>query len=219
MSLVLVLANQYGIVMTADKRLTLNPKPTPDGQALLYSSLNYQQKVFTTKSGHGIAYTGNLIADDGSPISAIIKKFLLILSASSISIQEELSALKTELKIHATSQNIIMIGAAVKNGICEVFQTTLVDDKIEEITNENGICISAIGDNKIALELMSQQQINSNCLLFSLQEGVNYLRFINATASKLQYYNGWLQSISESCDVLVINETHAQWIKSPEILS
>ena len=42
MSLAMVLANQYGIVMSADKRMTLAPK-TSDGQTFLYPSLNHQQ--------------------------------------------------------------------------------------------------------------------------------------------------------------------------------
>ena len=36
MSLAMVLANQYGIVMSADKRMTLAPK-TSDGQTFLVS--------------------------------------------------------------------------------------------------------------------------------------------------------------------------------------
>ena len=40
MSLAMVLANQYGIVMSADKRMTLAPK-TSDGQTFLYPSLKY----------------------------------------------------------------------------------------------------------------------------------------------------------------------------------
>lgn len=39
MSLAMVLANPYGIVMTADRRLTLKPKKTYDNMYVLYPTL------------------------------------------------------------------------------------------------------------------------------------------------------------------------------------
>ena len=66
---------------------------------------------------------------------------------------------------------------------------------------------------------MSGQHDTSNCLTFPLQEGIDYLRFINRTTSKLQYYNGELQSISEECDVLVIENDGAKWITSQDHLT
>ena len=180
MSLAMVLANQYGIVMSADKRMTLAPK-TSDGQTFLYPSLNHQQKLFMTKSGHG-------------------------------------KGLKNALKQYTKEKQITLVGAEINNGKRQVFTLTLTDKNIEKNTNEEGLCLLSRGDCSFAEMLMSFQSRNSNCVHFSLQESINYLRFVNSTVAKLQYYNGNLQSVSEECDVLVLTPKEAKWVISPETL-
>lgn len=96
MSLAMVLANQYGIVMSADKRMTLAPK-TSDGQTFLYPSLNHQQKLFMTKSGHGIAFTGTLTLDDGTATTVVIKNAIAKYNSPRTSVLDELKGLKTRL--------------------------------------------------------------------------------------------------------------------------
>ena len=97
MSLAMVLANQYGIVMSADKRMTLAPK-TSDGQTFLYPSLNHQQKLFMTKSGHGIAFTGTLTLDDGTATAVVIKNAIAKYNSPRTSVLDELKGLKNALK-------------------------------------------------------------------------------------------------------------------------
>lgn len=96
MSLAMVLANQYGIVMSADKRMTLAPK-TSDGQTFLYPSLNHQQKLFMTKSGHGIAFTGTLTLDDGTATAVVIKNAIAKYNSPRTSVLDELKGLKNAL--------------------------------------------------------------------------------------------------------------------------
>lgn len=218
MSLAMVLANQYGIVMSADKRMTLTPK-TSDGQTFLYPSLNHQQKLFMTKSGHGIAFTGTLTLDDGTATAVVIKDAIARYSNPRTSVLDELKNLKMVLKQRTKDGKITLVGAEIKNGKRQVFTITLTGEDIEKNTNEEGLCLLSQGDCSLAEMLMSFQSRNSNCAHFSLQEGINYLRFINKTVARLQYYNGELQSISEKCDILVVTSESCKWITSPEILS
>lgn len=217
MSLAMVLANQYGIVMSADKRMTLAPK-TSDGQTFLYPSLNHQQKLFMTKSGHGIAFTGTLTLDDGTATAVVIRNAIAKYNSPRTSVLDELKGLKNALKQYTKEKQITLVGAEINNGKRQVFTLTLTDKNIEKNTNEEGLCLLSRGDCSFAEMLMSFQSRNSNCVHFSLQESINYLRFVNSTVAKLQYYNGNLQSVSEECDVLVLTPKEAKWVISPETL-
>jgi hypothetical protein len=218
MSLAIVLANEYGIVMSADRRLTLAPKNASDNMSMLYPSLDHQQKIFLTKSGHGIAYVGSLTLQGGTHTTAVIKNTISTFTDPATSIVQELAVLREKLKQYANGTYICLLGACTSNKGYEVFKTTLKNDTIESITDEDGIGLAAEGDNSIATMLMAHQSDSPHCLHFSLQEGINYLRFINETTSKLQYYNGELQSVSKECDVLVIDSNGARWVTSPEEL-
>ncbi len=218
MSLAIVLANEYGIVMSADRRLTLAPKNASDNMSILYPSIDHQQKIFLTKSGHGIAYVGSLILQGGTHTTAVIKNTISAFTDPATSIVQELAVLREKLKQYANGTYICLLGAGTSNKGHEVFKTTLENDTIESITDEDGVGLTAEGDNSIATMLMAHQSDSPHCLHFSLQEGINYLRFINETTSKLQYYNGELQSVSKECDVLVIDSDGVRWVTSPEEL-
>lgn len=219
MSLAMVLANPYGIVMTADRRLTLKPKKTYDNMYVLYPTLSHQQKLFMTKSGHGIAYVGDLTLSNGTPATIIIKDVISKFTNPTAPVAEELSILKDRLIQYTNNNCSVLIGAGINDNRHEIFKTNLSNQSIESITDKDGFCIMAEGDYIIANMLMSGQHDTSNCLTFPLQEGIDYLRFINRTTSKLQYYNGELQSISEECDVLVIENDGAKWITSQDHLT
>lgn len=218
MSLAMVLANQYGIVMSADKRMTLAPK-TSDGQTLLYPSLNYQQKLFMTKSGHGIAFTGTLTLDDGTATAVVIKNAIAKYNNSRTSVLDEIQGLKTILKQRTKQGQIILLGAEIKNNKKQTFTVSTTDDNIGKNTDEESVYIVTRGDDAIAQALVSIQGVNLNFSYFSLQDSINYLRFINSTVATLQYYNGDLQSISRECNILVITIEGAKWVTSPELLT
>lgn len=215
MSLAMVLANQYGIVMSADKRMTLAPK-TSDGQTFLYPSLNHQQKLFMTKSGHGIAFTGTLILDDGTATAVVIKNAIAKYNSPRTSVLDEIQGLKTILKQRTKQGQIILLGAEIKNNKKQTFTVSTTDDNIGKSTDEESVYIVTRGDDAIAQALISIQGTNLNFSYFSLQDSVNYLRFINNTAATFQYYNGDLQSISKECNILVITTEGAKWITPPE---
>lgn len=218
MSLAMVLANPYGIVMTADRRLTIGPKEITNNVFFLSPSLNHQQKLFLTKSGHGIACVGMITLPDGITVTTIIKEAISAFTDPSVSVFQELEYLKNELMQHMNSKDTVLIGVGIQQKKHEIFKTTLSVNDIENLTDKDGFCIKAEGDTTIANTLIAGQYNTSNCTLFSLQECINYLRFINSTSSKLQYYNGDLQSISEECDVLVVDNDGARWITSQEDL-
>ena len=53
---------------------------------------------------------------------------------------------------------------------------------------------------------------------FPLQESIDYLRFLTRSVAGLQHYAQMNQTVSEACDVLVIQSSGTEWITSPEVL-
>ena len=53
MSLAITLANQYGIVMSADRRLTTTVTDEKTNEKESFVLTEYEQKIFLTNSGHG----------------------------------------------------------------------------------------------------------------------------------------------------------------------
>jgi len=134
----------------------------------------------------------------------------------SLSIEDELRLLKQELLAIAGKRNVVLIGAAISNGNRIVLSTSLVSEAITELTNENGNCLAFSGESEILIKLTDMFPVERNA--FPLQESINYLRFLTRSVAGVQHYAQINQTVSEECDILVIQDIGAQWITSPETL-
>ena len=207
MSLAITLANQYGIVMSADRRLTttVTDEKTKENESFILTE--HEQKIFLTNSGHGITYTGASSLENGEKTSCIIRNLLAGL-APTLTIEEELRSVRERLQSVADKRNVILIGAAIANNHRCVFSTSLIS------TDES--CLSFSGESGTIRKLTDMFPVNFSA--FPLQESINYLRFLTRSVAGLQHYAQMNQTVSEDCDVLVIRDSGAQWITSPDIL-
>lgn len=214
MSLALALANSYGITMCADKRTSFTKISPASERPLLFSSFDGIQKLFMTKSGHGIAYTGTLILSDGVSISAEIAKAINSLPSNGITVQEELTIIKQHLRQHGIIQDSVVdfIGAEISNGANNIVCTKLAEDTFTPMVDSTGIGMCYSGEEQISVGLLNF--VNSNIAIFSPQLSVDFLRFALQTVSGIQYYSGEPQTVSHDCDILFISQTGSQWITS-----
>lgn len=215
MSLAIVLSNPYGIVLSADRRLTTTISDEQTNSTESFVLTDHEQKIFLTKSGHGITYTGASGLENQTRTSCTIKRCLSQLNES-LSIEDELRLLKQELLAIAGKRNVVLIGAAISNGNRIVLSTSLVSEAITELTNENGNCLAFSGESEILIKLTDMFPVERNA--FPLQESINYLRFLTRSVAGVQHYAQINQTVSEECDILVIQDIGAQWITSPETL-
>ncbi|MBS6136373.1 MAG: hypothetical protein KH706_07520 [Faecalibacterium prausnitzii] len=216
MSLAITLANQYGIVMSADRRLTTTVTDEKTNEKESFVLTEYEQKIFLTNSGHGITYTGASSFKNGEKTSCIIRNFLVGL-APTLSIEEELLSVKERLKSIAGERNVILLGAAIDSrNIRRVFATSLISAELTDHISTNGSCLSFSGESDTLKKLTDMFPVNYSA--FPLQESINYLRFLTRSVAGLQHYAQINQTVSEDCDILVLRDSGAQWITSPEIL-
>lgn len=187
----------------------------PFGTNGVHHRLCKADQLIAALCGHGITYTGASGLENQTRTSCTIKRCLSQLNES-LSIEDELRLLKQELLAIAGKRNVVLIGAAISNGNRIVLSTSLVSEAITELTNENGNCLAFSGESEILIKLTDMFPVERNA--FPLQESINYLRFLTRSVAGVQHYAQINQTVSEECDILVIQDIGAQWITSPETL-
>lgn len=216
MSLAITLANPYGIVMSADRRLTTTVTDEKTKEKESFVLTEHEQKIFLTNSGHGITYTGASSFENGEKTSCIIRNFLAGL-APTLTIEEELRSIKERLQSVAGKRNVVLIGAAIVNNHRCVFSASLISDELTNHIPGGRHCLVFSGESNTVQKLTDMFSVNYSA--FPLQESVNYLRFLTRSVAGLQHYAEMNQTVSEGCDILVIRDSGAQWITSPDALS
>ena len=214
MSLAIALANQHGIVMSADKRVTLTVTNTESGESDSFVATDNEQKIFVTKSGHGIAYAGNSVLKDGSCTSEIIETKIRDMQPKKI--KEELYVIMNELMEHDKEATVFLIIAGIEDSKRHIYSMNSIANTIIENTDANGLGYTYLGEPKLASEIIDMVKHDRNNL--PLQDIINYLRFVNYTIAKIQYYGTTNQTVSEDCNILVIRNDTTTWQNSPYIL-
>lgn len=202
MSLVMAIANQNGIVVSADRRLTETHFYKDHENIVTHK--NHYRKLFVTNRGHAIASTGTAIFQDGTSVKDIICKAIETLNSKPLSIDEEFRFLKGELIKHSEpNNNIVLVMAGIENNQNVVMIENVKTSKFRNRVQDQDAFISA-GDNKLVSSMYSFSNIDLS--KFSVEQTVQYLEFINEITARLQKFSQNPQTVSEQCDILVIQK-------------
>ena len=211
MSLVMAIANKEGIVITADRRLTETHFYKDYESIVTYK--NHYRKLFVTNRGHAIASTGTAIFQDGTPVKDIICKAIETLNSKPLSIDEEFRFLKRGLIKHSEpNDNVVLVMAGIENNQNVVMIENVKTSKFRNRVQGQDAFVSA-GDNKLVSSMYSFSNIDLS--QFSVEQTVQYLEFINETTARLQKFSQNPQTVSEQCDILVIQKNRIYWKNEP----
>lgn len=211
MSLVMAIANKEGIVITADRRLT-ETHFYKDHESIVTHKDHYR-KLFVVNRGHAIAFTGTAIFQDGTSVKDIICKAIETLNSKPLSIDEEFRFLKRELVKHSEpNDNVVLVMAGIENNQNVVMIENVKTSKFRNRVQGQDAFISA-GDNKLVSSMYSFSSIDLS--QFSVEQTVQYLEFINETTARLQKFSQNPQTVSEQCDILVIQKNRIYWKNEP----
>lgn len=211
MSLVMAIANKEGIVITADRRLTETHFYKDYESIVTYK--NHYRKLFVTNRGHAISSTGTAIFQDGTPVKDIICKAIETLNSKPLSIDEEFRFLKRELVKHSEpNDNVVLVMAGIENNQNVVMIENVKTSKFRNRVQGQDAFVSG-GDNKLVSSMYSFSNINLS--QFSVEQTVQYLEFINETTARLQKFSQNPQTVSEQCDILVIQKNRVYWKNKP----
>lgn len=207
MSLATAFYNHHGIVMCADKLVNATVFAEPPYQ--LHQS-NTEQKLFLVENKYGLSYTGTA-SINSVPTSAIIEEYLSSNKIEDNQPKDWLLQLANGFKSRLSeTENIVFILCGYFKGKKFIITTNTKEPNVESIKALSGILYS--GENKFVDYLINSKLIAFDYSKFTMQDSINFLRFLNNTVSGLMYFGQILPTVSNDCDILAIypNETH--WI-------
>ena len=211
MSLVMAIANKEGIVVSADRRLT-ETHFYKDHESIV-THKNHYRKLFVTNRGHAIASTGTAIFQDGTSVKDIICKAIDVFNSKPLSIDKEFRHLKRELIKHSESNdNVVLVIAGIENNQNVVMVENIKNPKFRNRVQDQDAFISA-GNNNLVSPMYNSFGIDLNT--YNIERMVQYLEFINETTARLQKFNPNHQTVSEQCDILVIQKNCFYWKNEP----
>lgn len=208
MSLVMAIANKNGIVMSGDRRLTIQKIYHGETEFTNIDYADNAQKIFMSKQCHVFGVAGCAISADGRYISDIVPKLLQGLDKESLSLKEELAIIQDELA-HSVANPVSILCAGIENGKNLIFRTSTDTENKEIISKTDGVYGGdAIGMYTTALNIIKESGIHTYDL--SLSELVDFMQSVNSTTAKSIRK---IKSVSEKCDVVAITpEYGAKWV-------
>lgn len=209
MSLCITFYNSHGVIMSADNMIcsTIEKGHSP----YTYQGSTTEQKLFLIENKYGLTYSGTS-SIGSTPASAFLEEYINSHPVLENSPNEWLFDLAHKCnELLEPSQNIIYILAGYYNSERFVVTTNTKEPKLDFQTNESGLLYS--GETEFISHLINSDIIAFDYSKFTLQDGADFLRFLNKTVSGLMRYGQYLPTVSDTCDVLAIlpNETH--WLE------
>lgn len=181
--------NKYGIVVSADRCIT---GTSQIGEK--FTATSSARKLFLTSQGYAITFTG-CSSVDGTPVPVKISEVLDNLSGN-LTVTDLFTQFVSEMA-KFTSENIIFIIAGYENGEPLLLSATTTDT--ENVTF-NGTCFS--GEIDLGKKIIDAVLVTHDSM--TLQDRMDFHRFITYSIAKLQSYSNKIQTVSEECDIVAI---------------
>lgn len=212
MSLTMAFYNVYGIIMSADNMICATT--TKNENFIKYQSSQTEHKLFLIEDKYGLSYSGT--ADVGSvPLSYFLTTFINTNPIRDLKPDEWLLDLAQGFnEFYVNNENIIFTLCGYYHGDRVVITTNTQSPKITNIIDD-GILYS--GENDFVSMLIKTDIIKFDYKNFTLQDAVNFLRFLNTTVAGLMKFGEYLPTVSESCDILAILPDNAYWLNHLEL--
>ena len=202
MSLATVLYNYHGIIMCADKLVNAT---TTDST---YHCSFTEQKLFLIEGKYGLSYTGTASVDN-IPLSALLEEYFIQNKIEDKDPAEWLLQLATYFHNKLTeSQNIVFIFCGYYNNKKFILNTNTIQPNVNSTNKEYGLTYS--GETNFLKCIIETDAIAFDYIKLTIQDAINFLRFLNETVANMMYYGQYLQTVSKECDILVIksNDIH-----------
>lgn len=202
----MAIANKNGIVVSADKRLTYKTIDLNTGLVTKIQFFDTEQKMFITKAGHVVAYTGESVLSDGRFIEDAIKMTVQKTNNLNLCVRDELLYIKNELSSFAGLSNTRLLAAGIEDDTNNIYTTSLKLDDFIKVE----LPIFGIGELSVAQTI--HNTFTPDIEEFTITETIDYLCFLNHAANKLNGFCKKYETISSQCDVCVITTTGTQFV-------
>lgn len=206
MSLILAMSNSKGIVVTGDNRTEFKYKKIDPNEPDFACHTDFEQKIYMTKKGHVIAFAGNAILDDKTKSSDAIYELIKRINHSKLSIRQELEFVKEKISSRTTNIPIALLIAGIEDGKNIILTTATNSDEISDRSNDPIAVIGVTGAAENIVRILPPRTNE-----FSLDEIVDYMKFLNATVAQMLEFSYYQPMVSEKCDAIVITPDGSYW--------
>lgn len=182
--------NQFGIVISADRRLT---GTTSSHEKYVIS--DSCQKLLISKQGYAVAFVGEALVD-GAPVPIKMQEAIEQLDAD-MCLKDFFQSFMNEMP-ECPEGDITFIGAGYEDGTPHIYTATA---KTPGIILKGDTCYTGATDIGKTLICAVPTDYRS----MSLQTRIDFHRFITEAISKLQRFGAVRQTVSADCDVVAID--------------
>lgn len=209
MSLCITFYNEHGIIMSADNMVCSTIEK--DNSPYTYQGSKTEQKLFLIEDKYGVSYSGasNIYA---ASTSAFLEEYITSHPIIEVPPSEWLLELAQKCNnLLNPSQNMVFIMAGYYHSEKFVVTTNTKEPKLNFQTNNSGLLYS--GESEFISHLINSDIIAFEYSKFTLQDGADFLRFLNKTVSGLMHYGQYLPTVSDTCDLLAIRPNETRWLE------
>lgn len=154
-----------------------------------------------------MSYTGTASIDNG-----LIEKYIAICPLVNESPTSWLLQLATFIKSKMTeNDNTVFTLCGYYYSKRIVISTNTKNLKIKVHPDDQGIVFS--GESNYISHLINYELVVFDYGKFTMQDSVDFLRFLVKTVSGLMQFGQCLPTVSEECDILAIYSNNAYWVQ------
>ena len=209
MSLITALANRNGITISGDRRASTSWYDPNINKVTYTHHSDRTQKVFRTDSNHGIAFCGYAKLDNGETTSDVICDVIQQFNYNNFTVTQEFYILFKVL-LNKTNDNVVaIIVAGIENGEYKILAANTKDQIVSEPVID-GFGFTAAGVSEYIYDLGDFPTEEASKM--SLYESVDFLEKLNESVYDFIEAHNYKPVISKECDILVIDESGANWV-------
>lgn len=209
MSLIMALANRNGIAISGDRRASTSWYDPNINKVTYTHHSDRTQKVFRTDSNHGIAFCGYAKLDNGETTSDVICDVIQQFNYNNFTVTQEFYILFKVL-LNKTNDNVVaIIVAGIENGEYKILAANTKDQIVSEpVIDGFGFTAAGVSEYIYDLGNFPTEEVSK----MSLYESVDFLEKLNESVYDFIEAHNYKPVISKECDILVIDESGANWV-------
>ncbi len=213
MSVALSFYNKHGITVCADRRIItcVNANENTKDSFVLTDS---EQKLFSIMDKFALTFSGTA-SFRGVPTSFIICDYIDRFNLTSLTPSELILSLAKYIHgFHCNdNDNCVLILSGYHAGSPFIFSTGTQSPSVNTHIDQSVLSSLAYsGESNILDVFLKSDSVKYDYGNFTMQDAVDFLRFLVRTTSEWQRFQQGIQSVSPECDIICITPNNLCWV-------
>ena len=214
MSLIMSFETYEGIVMTADRMVTVSYYNKDTNTTDAFPKTYNAHKLFLMKNGYGISICGNVKSQNNYLVDQFISEEMCIKDFNNYEPMDIARFIHDSCTKHKFQVLLLFCGYYQNNSF--TIEINCLKNELCNYPDSSRNKIIRYGDTSIANSVLDGYYYGYST--YRLQDAVNLLTFTNYVTAKYQQFQEVLQTVSEECDVLILfKDGNYLWLNKNEL--